>query len=384
MIDFWARVDESDVDDFIKTLALPDYMSHLKVAPFSIAEQASSATGREPLKLLCFGPGRLEDLSLDPFQYAAKLIESLAIGLDGEKTQVPTSGAVWTWREFGPSHPFYDTPSNDAKGEKERAAVPGERAKRNGKKFDDEAFDAARKIVFDERPVANYLRVYFKPKKPFEAEETFDARDAYVSVSRCEIFLSWRVVKVYVESRCRDLLVAKRGESTIFDKNIAPTEAANAENEAARRTPETTERVDFAWSKNFGTLNENDVDASDEPSSIDVAPEVETRADVRETTERLEKESVAECARKSETNVDAPIFRFELDGRRAMFQFGALAGAFDVDSSEFIGDALRFAGLTRTLERLDNYVRFCPKRYPARTNGLGITLKLDPAPKTNE
>ncbi len=407
MIDFWARVDESDVDDFVKTLALPDYMSHLKVAPFSIAEQASSATGREPLKLVCFGPGRLEDLALDPFECAAKLLASLSIGLDVEKIRVPTSGAVWTWGAFGPTHSFYDSASNEPKTEPERVATTDADVPKRAERFDDATLAAARKTVFDERRVVgDYLRVYFEPTESFDLEETFDARDAYVSVSRREMFLSWRVVKIYVEKRCRDLLISKRDKSTNFGKNDAEeTRRESGENAATERVDETeptAERVDFAWRKSFGTLdeeggdaaiglrwNENESEDGARPvgeSFLDVVSKIVSNAETvsDEDWQDVVKKDFAEENEGVETDSAASSFRFAVDERRAMFQFGAIAGAIDVDSSEFIEAAARFAGLTRSLARLGDYVRFDAELYPPRINGLGLLVKLETTPKSDD
>ena len=76
MIDFWARLDESDVEKYAKTLILPEYMSHLNLRPFSLSEQRESASGREPLTLLYVGDrDALYEKTVDPIRRGLGIVE---------------------------------------------------------------------------------------------------------------------------------------------------------------------------------------------------------------------------------------------------------------------------------------------------------------------
>lgn len=362
MIDFWARLDESDVEKYAKTLILPEYMSHLNLRPFSLSEQRESASGREPLTLLYVGDGRLEELELRPERDALPLIASLDVGVDVAKISLPNSGAYWTWSDYGPSHPFFSQPldsENDAKEPSDDAASP------------------------------RFLRVYFEPRETtFSQTRTFDAQDAYVSVSRREIFFSWRVLQAYLEARCRDLLVGDCATSNNKSNVDAPQpqeqksvtankDAENEPNDAASR-PERPPRVDFAWDADFRPFDANYV----ETSADDVASPNDVSAESSAPSATVYESSL--CARRftpsraSKTPSTPPLFVFEVDDQNVRFRFGPLAGSLVAANGETFEDAIRFSGLRRSLTLLSNYVYYDPQNAAPTLDETGVRLRLTP------
>ena len=357
MIDFWARLDESDVEKYAKTLILPEYMSHLNLRPFSLSEQIESASGREPLTLLYVGDGRLEELELRPERDALPLIASLDLGVDVGKIRLPNSGACWTWNDYGPSHPFFSEPI-------------------------DSETDADASINDTAPP--HFLRVYFEPRAAlFSKTLKFDAQDAYVSVSRREIFFSWSVLRAYLEARCRDLLAvvdATSGNSSFDDKPQAAENRQFPNNETTDDNASSTERprrVDFAWDADFRPFGADYVET--QPAAEVDAPQI---ADARPKTatgcadEAYARRFVSNRAPKTPST--PPTFAFEVDDQNVRFRFGPLAGSFVAANGDAIEDALRFSGLRDSLNRLSDYVYYDPQNAAPILDETGVRLRLAP------
>lgn len=359
MIDFWARLDESDVEKYAKTLILPDYMSHLNLRPFSFSEQRESASGREPLTLLYVGDGRLEELELRPERDALPLIASLDLGVDVGKIRLPNSGAYWTWSDYGPSHPFFSRPL-DAKND-----------------------DASTNDVLS----PSFLRVYFEPRETtFSRTETFDAQDAYVSVSRREIFFSWRVLEAYLEARCRDLLIdffATSDNNPLDDQpqpvekqDVASDEETDDATDDVASTPERPRRVDFAWDADFRPFDANYA----ETQTVDVASPNNDSAAPPDSSATACESSV--CARRftpsraPKAPSNPPPFAFEVDDQNVRFRFGPLAGSLVAANGETFEDAIRFSGLRQSLTRLSDYVYYDPQNAAPTLDETGVRLRL--------
>ena len=363
MIDFWARLDETDVEKYAKTLILPEYMSHLNLRPFSLSEQRESASGREPLTLLYVGDGRLEELELRPERDALPLIASLDLGVNLEKIRLPNSGAYWTWNDFGPTHPFFSEP---LESENDDETAPN-----------------------NDKASTRCLRVYFEPRETtFLQTLNFDAQDAYVSVSRQEIFFSWRVLQAYLEARCLDLLAAvvdatpnnepfdakpQVAESQPFPSDQSPEVAAND----AESPPDRPRRVDFAWDADFRPFDANYVES---PSNDAQSPNVVARA--------TSATSATDCAnavyanarskRASQTPSTPPKLVFEVDDQNVRFRFGPLAGSLVAANGDTFEDAIRFSGLRRSLNRLSDYVYYDPQNAAPVLDETGVRLRLTP------
>jgi hypothetical protein len=347
MIDFWARLDESDVEKYAKTLILPEYMSHLNLQPFSLSEQRESASGREPLTLVYVGDGRLEELELRPERDALPLIASLDLGVDPEKIRLPNSGAYWTWNDFGPTHPFFseplESPSNDN---------PSQRA----------------------------LRVYFEPiETNFSRTLKFNAQDAYVSVSRQEIFFSRRVLAAYLEARCRALLTDANDEP-LHDATQPESRRSVAQNDASDDVASPAARplrVDFAWDANFRPFDANyDENQPEESAAPAVAPEI-----LRDATPCLDEPCVRRfnaSKRVPKTPSTPPKFAFEVDDQNVRFRFGPLAGSLVAANGETFEDAIRFSGLFQSLTHLSDYVYYDPRNAAPLLDETGVRLRLTP------
>jgi hypothetical protein len=362
MIDFWARLDESDVEKYAKTLILPEYMSHLNLQPFSLSEQRESASGREPLTLVYVGDGRLEELELRPERDALPLIASLDLDVDVEKIRLPNSGAYWTWSDYGPTHPFFSEPLD---------AETDDVAPSNGK------------------PSSRFLRVYFEPRETnFSQTAKFDAQDAYVSVSRREIFFSWRVLEAYLETRCRALLVdfcatsdnepnadaSQREEQKSFTAN---EDAENESNDAAS-TPQRPFRVDFAWDADFRPFDANYA----EPQSVDAASfnadSVAPTDVAKSCSDDVYVRSFNDVKRAPKTPTQPPKFAFEVDDQNVRFRFGPIAGSLVAANGETFEDAIRFSGLRCSLSRLSDYVYYDPQNAAPTLDETGVRLRLTP------
>ncbi len=362
MIDFWARLDESDVEKYAKTLILPEYMSHLNLRPFSLSEQRESASGREPLTLIYVGDGRLEELELRPERDALPLIASLDVGVDVAKIRLPNSGAYWTWSDYGPSHPFFSEP------------------------LESETNDVS---PVNDKTSPRFLRVYFEPRETtFSQTRTFDAQDAYVSVSRREIFFSWRVLQAYLEARCRDLLVDFCAKSCDAPNADAPQpkeeqpfsaneESENEKNDVAS-SPARPLRVDFAWDADFRPFDADYVETQrvDAASPNDASPisSVSTATPCE----------VSACARRftssrgPKTPTRPPKFVFEVDDQNVRFRFGPIAGSLVAANGDTFEDAIRFSGLRRSLNRLSAYVYYDPQNAAPTLDETGVRLLLTP------
>lgn len=362
MIDFWARFDESDVEKYAKTLILPEYMSHLNLRPFSLSEQRESASGREPLTLLYVGDGRLEELELRPERDALPLIASLDLGVDVEKIRLPNSGAYWTWSDYGPSHPFFSRPL----------------ASEN----DDSA-------PSDDDASSRFLRVYFEPRKTtFSQTLTFDAQDAYVSVSRREIFFSWRVLQAYLEARCRDFLVDFSATSNNEPNADAPQreernpfttdEAAESATDDAASTRERSPRVDFAWDADFRPFDANYA----EPQTVDAASQNADLSAPSTAAKSCPNDVYArpfnDAKRAPKKPTQAPTFAFDVDDQNVRFRFGPLAGSLVAANGETFEDAIRFSGLRRSLTLLSDYVYYDPQNAAPTLDETGVRLRLTP------
>ena len=363
MIDFWARLDETDVEKYAKTLILPEYMSHLNLRPFSLSEQRESASGREPLTLLYVGDGRLEELELRPERDALPLVASLDVGVDVEKIRLPNSGAYWTWSDYGPSHPFFSEPLDDEKNDE----------------IDNEKDDA----TTNDKASPRCLRVYFEPRKTtFSRTATFDAQDAYVSVSRREIFFSWRVLEAYLEARCRDLLdggaATSNNESpdarsqTVPQQDVDADEASgDATNDAASPT-ERPRRVDFAWDADFRPFVADYVEAQTVDAASSDADSDATVCDSPTCSRRFTP------SRAPKTTSQPPKFAFEVDDQNVRFRFGPIAGSLVAANGDTFEDAILFSGLRRSLSLLSDYVYYDPRNAAPTLDETGVRLRLTP------
>ncbi|MDO5554180.1 MAG: hypothetical protein Q4G68_10505 [Planctomycetia bacterium] len=198
MLSFWANVTENDVVNYTRSLILQDYMSHLAMDPFHFADQAYNRTGMEPLVISYSGEGRLEEVALDPATHARPLLASLRPAILPGRTVLPDD-AIWSWAA---------SPDNGG-------LTPG------GCENDVRAAESV--TAPSAKPT---MRIYFASVPGILGEESpvaFPAREAYVSVSRGELFLSTEVICAYLSSRCRYFLEdAVHGVPGNDDLTLAP------------------------------------------------------------------------------------------------------------------------------------------------------------------
>lgn len=97
MLTFWINIIESDIERFCATLFLPDYMSHLRIAPFRFCDQQQDTDGRQPLVVTYTGEGRLEEFPIYPEKHALDLLRFMLPSLVHEAVLIPEREAIWNW-----------------------------------------------------------------------------------------------------------------------------------------------------------------------------------------------------------------------------------------------------------------------------------------------
>lgn len=162
MLSFKAIITEQDIENYTRSLILPSYMAYLTMDPFHFSDQAYNANGREPLIVSYSGEGRLEEVSLDPCDHALSILFEAQLGIDPSKIVLPAD-AVWNWSGCS------------------------EMKDREGS-----------------------MNLFFLSRNRFleyESKMIFSAREAYISVSRHELFLSQSIIKEYLMERIRVIML---------------------------------------------------------------------------------------------------------------------------------------------------------------------------------
>ena len=196
MISLWVLLNEKEMDNYVKTLILPEYMSHLSVCPFRFSQQTPNTTGREPLIVAYSGDCRLEEILLTPEKHALAMIDSLRQKPDRNKILLSTD-AIWTWPTIpGAYHGSVIDRFNE------------NRFKKNGleRQVEDQSDSGSSSLS---------MRIYIHPI--VEPEVTFTDRFptewAYISVSRGELFISRTIIAKYIEQYCLLLMDQTENDS---------------------------------------------------------------------------------------------------------------------------------------------------------------------------
>jgi hypothetical protein len=173
MLTFWGNIEEADIAAYAATLILPSYMSHLQLSPFRFATQQSCNSGEQSLTLTYTGPGRIEQFELSARENALELLCHTCPGLQRNRVQLPTQGAIWLW----------PPPKSGKMPQSDRPFV-------TPTSTDDITESGANMRLFF-RPVAETLAAAETPPQSFPPEK------AYLSISRGEIFLHTDVITAY-------------------------------------------------------------------------------------------------------------------------------------------------------------------------------------------
>lgn len=158
MLTFWGLIEEADVEAYVSTLLLPEYMSHLTRSPFRFEKQPPNPDGLQPLVVTYTGLGRVEEFSIHPEKHASALLRTICPAMDTNSIRINEDEAIWNWSSS------YALPSDD-----------GEMA-------------------------GSAMRIHFEPTVsalPAEVSGEFDPNECYVSVSRKEMFLGRSVLNDY-------------------------------------------------------------------------------------------------------------------------------------------------------------------------------------------
>ncbi len=173
MLTFWGDIEETDISAYAATLILPAYMSHLQLSPFRFTDQTRGSTGEQPLTLTYTGPGRLEQYELSARDHALDLLCRTCPGLSREGIELPQQGAIWSWPPISGKKASQDTPVVITR--------------------DDHTADA-------QEEAAVTMRLFFRPVVAtlgVISPGGFPPENAYLSVSRKEIFMHINVITEY-------------------------------------------------------------------------------------------------------------------------------------------------------------------------------------------
>ncbi len=96
MLTFWGLITETEIDVYVASQLLPPYLSHLSRVPFRFDIQSPTVTGREPLVVTYLGEGRLEEYRLKPEEHAGGLLKSILPSLDETNIRFSPDGPVWS------------------------------------------------------------------------------------------------------------------------------------------------------------------------------------------------------------------------------------------------------------------------------------------------
>ncbi|MDO5580896.1 MAG: hypothetical protein Q4G69_07155 [Planctomycetia bacterium] len=271
MLFYKAFINEQDIENYTRSLILPSYMAYLTMDPFHFADQMYNANGRESLIVSYSGEGRLEEVALDPETHASAILRESHFGIDLSKVLLPED-SCWNW-------------SGNS-----------------------------------ERKDQKIMNLFFLPRDPFlgyESKEIFAARDAYISVSRQELFLSRKIIREYLMERLRAILFPDSPYMLIL---------ANDDPEEAK----------MSSSDQFSRYEDSEEDGEEEKTdggsrfSLNTAP----------------------------------------DGFR--FTIGKLEGSFTIDSPEIFRDLLQFAHLERAYKMIEEYIHFDWTNAIPRTEEEGL------------
>lgn len=152
MIFFETAITSSEVARYMASLILPEDFRNMRMEEIHLDAQTLNSEGSQFLKVTYTLPGRVEDIELDPEKHAFRLIQSFHPNFQLEKVQFIPHSSRWLW-------------SQDS------------------------------------------VRIYFTLKElnSSPSGEVFEADEAYVSLTRRQIFLSYGLIQEYLLMLIADL-----------------------------------------------------------------------------------------------------------------------------------------------------------------------------------
>lgn len=152
MLVFTAKIEPKDIANYMATVIVPDYLRNLKLEPVQFDPTVVNCDGTQPLRLVYTAPGRYEEFHLEA-EHALPLLEDVLPSLVGKKIALLNDAARWSWD-------------------------------------------------------SELMRIHFRlDEQDDEAipSESFPVNEAYVSVSRKELFLSNELFRRYFKWRFETL-----------------------------------------------------------------------------------------------------------------------------------------------------------------------------------
>ncbi|MDO4586292.1 MAG: hypothetical protein Q4C95_03245 [Planctomycetia bacterium] len=308
MIFYWAFVYENDVENYAKSLTLPCYMSHLSMEPFRFEDQVRNTTGKELLVIRYVSDGRLEEYSLHPFDHANSMIASLDPKIDPSKIKINSEDAIWNW---------------------------GIANQENGNEFDDAKKIGIEKAVLEEKSSSSIekkavnkrtMRIFFEPIPNLLSKVSsysFSPQEAYVSVSRSELFISLFVIRHYLLMGC--LSIQKN------DQNVRPS------------------------------------NLTDERPTSKVSP---FRHSFLKTETSLEANS------NQDSNLLLSQLKLKQTNGGFCFRFGNIGGKYLVGDESVFNDLIVFAGLDRSLNYVSEFVKIDFSKGKPKLEADGLHFRL--------
>lgn len=143
MLAFVAKIFSEDVAAYMSTMIVPAYLRNMQLETVQFPIDQPSP-GQQVLKLLYTTHGRVEDYELEAEKHAFPLLQNTFPTLKIERTRRVEKDSLWTW---GPDS----------------------------------------------------MKIYFTPKDPFLRHNgpPCDISEVYVSISRCQLFLSYQLLEHY-------------------------------------------------------------------------------------------------------------------------------------------------------------------------------------------
>ncbi len=161
MIVFIAEITAENIERYLSTRILPGYFQNMKLKKVRFDPSALRGGGKQPFTVTYSVPGRVEDFQMTPEEHAFPILRSVHPDLQIEKVSFVPASALWTWNQ-------------------------------------------------------EKMRIFFQPNEVLSepSGEVFSDEEAYISISRKQIFLSFEIIQEYLASMLAALGVEISPDST--------------------------------------------------------------------------------------------------------------------------------------------------------------------------
>ena len=143
MMIFTLTIQPEDVTRYMATVIVPGFLRNLRLEPVHFNTHSLNKDGTQALKLIYKAAGRVEELDLDPEEHALPLLREVLPSLALQNVNLVENSTLWTWND-------------------------------------------------------EVMQIHFQVQTPpVTIDEMIPTEEAYLSVSRREIFLSQKLFRRY-------------------------------------------------------------------------------------------------------------------------------------------------------------------------------------------